>query len=373
MNSFIEEITGNDKVKIILSNILESDKIPHAFLFTGADGVGKENTALSFAKALNHKYLTSEISQKIIPLIDSLTEPYIKYIVPLPRGKSETDQNDPYEKLTEDEVDQINLEFKKKYFNHYYRIQIPRANFIKISSIRDIKKFLSFSYEDVKYRIILVSQAHLMNEEAQNALLKNLEEPPEGVIFILCTSAPEKLRETIRSRCWKVNFQPLKNDDLIKVLIDKFDIESGIAKEVVPFAGGSTQTAISLIENDFEDLLDKTIKILRYSFGKKYHSALLEFEEMLSESDTTKIKLIITMIIIWLNDFQKFRLDDKAQVFFSKQIETLEKFNSKFPDVNVSNVTNQLDKISTYFRNNINTNISVSNIIFQLSTLTSAN
>lgn len=371
MNSFIEEITGNDKVKNILSNILESGNIPHAFLFTGADGVGKENAAISFAKALNHKHLSSELSQKIIPLIDSLAEPYIKYILPLPRGKSETDQHDPYEKLTEDEVDQINLEFKKKHFNHYYRIQIPRANFIKISSIRDIKKFLSFSYDDLKYRVILVSQAHLMNEEAQNALLKNLEEPPEGVIFILCTSSPEKLRETIRSRCWTIHFQPFDDNHLQDLLINKFDLKSGIAEEVVPFAGGSTQIAISLIENDFEDLLEKTIKILRYSFGKKYHSALLEFEEMLSESDTTKIKLIITMIIIWLNDFQKYRLDDENRIFFSKQIETLEKFNSKFPDVSVSVVTNLLDKISTYFRNNINPNIAVSNIVFQLSTLTS--
>ena len=54
MSIFIDEITGNDRVKIILSNILQSGNIPHAFLFTGADGVGKENAALSFTKALNY-------------------------------------------------------------------------------------------------------------------------------------------------------------------------------------------------------------------------------------------------------------------------------------------------------------------------------
>jgi hypothetical protein len=139
---------------------------------------------------------------------------------------------------------------------------------------------------------------------------------------------------------------------------------------VVPFSGGSTQTAISLIENNFEDLLDKTIKILRYSFGKKYHSAYSEFEDMLNESDITRIKLVITMIIIWLNDFQKYRLIDNGRFFFSKQIETLEKFNSKFPDVDVAEVTLNLDRISSTFRNNINLNIAVSNIVFQLSRLT---
>ena len=372
MSILIDEIIGNDKVKIILSNILQSGNIPHAFLFTGADGVGKENTALSFAKALNYSQDTQEKSKKISTLIDNLSGPYIKYILPLPRGKNETEQNDPYEKLTEDEVDQINLEFKKKSHNHYHKIKIPRANFIKISSIRDIKKFLSFNYDDVKYRVILISQAHLMNEESQNALLKNLEEPPDGVIFILCTPSPEKLRETIRSRCWNVHFQPLEENELSYILTQKFEIEFSIANEVVPFSGGSTHTAISLIENNFEDLLDKTIKILRYSFDKKYHSALMEFEEILSESDVTRIKLIITMIIIWLNDFQKYRLNEDNCFFFSKQIETLEKFKAKFPDVDVAEVTNNLDRISSSFRNNINLNIAVSNIVFQLSKLTSS-
>ena len=63
-----------------------------------------------------------------------------------------------------------------------------------------------------------------MNEESQNALLKNLEEPPDGVIIILCTSSPEKLRETIRSRCWKVNFRPLPSQIVKEILINKFCI-----------------------------------------------------------------------------------------------------------------------------------------------------
>ncbi len=372
MTNFLDEIPGNDKVKIILSSILESGNIPHAFLFTGAEGVGKEKAAISFIKALNQKYLTPEKSKKIIPIIDKLSEPYIKYIFPLPRKSNETENDDPYQKLTEGEVEQISLELMKKSDNLFYKIQVPKANVIKINSIRDIKKFLAYNYDDVKYRLILISQAHLMNDPSQNALLKNLEEPPEGVIFILSTSAPEKLRETIISRCWKINFQPLNNDDLLENLVNKFEVDSEIAKEVAPFSGGSIHTAISLIENDFEELLERTIKILRYSFGKKYHSALLEFEDILSESNTVKLNLIITMIIIWLNDFQKFKLDNKNQFFFSKYIETLQKFNSRYSELDISNAANQLDKISTYFKNNINPNIAVTNIIFQLSSLITA-
>jgi DNA polymerase III subunit delta' len=371
MSKYLNEIVGNDKIKVILSNIISSGNIPHAFLFTGPDGVGKENTAISFAKAINASNDDEQLNNKIVHSIENFSEPYIKYILPLPRGKNETDQNDPYEKLSPDEIEIVSAEFEKKSKNLFYKIIIARANLIKISSIRDIKKFLSMNYDDVKYRIVLISQAHLMNEESQNALLKNLEEPPNGVIFILCTSSPEKLRETIRSRCWKITFQPLDNKTITDILINKFDIESRISEEVAPFSSGSIQQAIELIENDFEELREKTIRILRYSFGKKFNSAISEFDEVISESDQTKAKLIIRMILFWLNDFQKIRTNISPDyIFFSKHIETLEKFYAKFPEVELSKVTNNLDKISSSFRSNINLNLAVNNIIFQLSSLT---
>ena len=371
MTNYLNDIYGNDKVKSILTNIISSGNIPHAFLFVGPDGVGKENATIAFTKAINFQN-SNHISQtKVISSIESFTEPFVKYILPLPRGKNETGQSDPYEKLNDDELEMISSEFQKKKKNLFYKIRIPRANFIKISSIRDIKKFLSLNYDDVIYRVILVSQAHLLNDESQNALLKNLEEPPEGVIFILCTPYPEKLRETIRSRCWKINFQPLENRITSQILINKFGIEENIALDVAPFSAGSIQEAIDLVENDFEELLEKTIRILRYSFGKKYQSAFTEFEKIISESDQIKTKLIIRMILIWLNDFQKFRFSSDSKFYYSKHLETLEKFNIKFPDVDLNSVTQNLDKISSSFKNNINLNLAISNIVFELSSLTS--
>lgn len=370
MSKYLNQIADNDKVKLILSNIIQSKNIPHAFLFIGLDGIGKENAALCFTKELNIADFNIDSKNKILKAIESLSEPFVKYVCPLPRGKNETDQTDPYEKISNDEIELINLEFQKKAKNPFYRIEIPRANFIKISSIRDIHKYLSFNYDDVKYRVIIISQSHLMNSESQNALLKNLEEPPDGVVFVLCTDSPEKLRETIRSRCWNIHFQPLKNETLSKILIDKFGYESEIVQEVVPFSFGSINEAILLIENDFQELREKTIKILRYSFGRKFHSAYLEFEELLTESDPIKLKLIIRMIITWLNDFQKIRLSDDPDLFFVKHIETLEKFNSKFPNVELIPVIQGLDEISSYLRNNINLNVAVSNVVFRLSLLT---
>ncbi len=362
-------IRGQSDVLAILNKLLESSTVPHALLFSGLSGVGKEFTAIRFAQALNKHNLQSQDSEKISNLINNYSEPYVKYILPLPRGRNETETSGPFEKLSAEENETFWEELTRKIKNPYYKIQMPKASNIKISSIRDINKFLSMNYSDVGYRIILISDAHLMNEEAQNALLKNLEEPPEGIIFILCTPYPNQLRETIRSRCWLIPFQPLKDDEIVEILSEYFNTDYKLAREVAPFAGGSVTTALRLLDQDFELLRDRTIFILRYSFGRKYHSALSEFTNILSDNTAEALKLIIQMIIIWLNDVQKFKYGS-GNYYFNKHVETLEKFNNKFPDIDIQNTIFKLDRLASSIQNNINQSLVVLNIIFELAALT---
>ncbi len=371
MNNFLNEIAGNEKVKLVLTSILRSKNIPHAFLFSGNEGLGKDNAAISFAKELNLIDSYDEIkNSKLIQSINNLSEPYIKYIFPLPRGKNETEQNGPLEKLALDEIEIVNSEFQIKSKNPYYKIRIPKANQIKVNSIRDIKKFLTLNYDDINYRIILISEAHLMNEESQNALLKNLEEPPNRVVFILTTSAPEKLRETIKSRCWNIIFQPIPEHELKRILTEKFNIQEESANDVIPFSDGSIQTAISLIESNLFELLEKVIRILRYSFGKKFNSAFTEFEELISEPDQQKFRLIIRLLLTWFNDLQRYRYNTNSKLYFARHLETIQKFDTKFPEANIQSVISKLDNISNSTKNNININVAVSNIISQISLVT---
>ena len=363
-------IYGQQSALKVLDELVNSGKIPHALLFQGLNGCGKDFVAIRFAQALNNKYAATESeAQRAIKQIGSLSEPFIKYIFPLPRGKNETESSGPIEKLGKDDLELFYDELSRKIDNPYHKIILPKANFIKISSIRDIKKFLSLSYNDINYRIVLISEAHLMNEEAQNALLKSLEEPPEGVIFILTTHLPNKLRETIRSRCWTINFQPLNESSIKSILIKYFDVDDDLAEEISPFAGGSVAMALKLMENDFQQLRDATIHILRYSFGKKYHSALDAFAPFLTENGTESVKLLIQMIIIWLNDIQRFRLKSE-NYFFSGYKDTLEKFNSKFPNVNLNEIVYKLDYLSSTIQKNVNLNLIVLNVVFELSALT---
>lgn len=367
MNSFLEKIPGQQRVKRILENFLASGNIPHAFLFTGIEGTGKHLTAIRFAQALVTAKKENNLNKKI-QAIEQLSEPYLKIIIPLPRGKNETDSDIPLSKLTSEDLDLINEQIKKKSENPFYKISIPKANSIKINSIRDIKKFLALNYNEIGYRFILISDAHLMNEESQNALLKSLEEPPQDVIFILITSAISKLKSTIISRCWRINFNPFSEDQIIFILTNYFNIKEETANEVAPFAMGSVQTAVNLIDMDVHQLKEKTISLLRYSFGRKYNSAFEEIDSFLSKQNSPAFPILINMIIAWLNDLQKHRLNLK-NFYFTDHTDTLEKFNSKFPNVRLDELTSKLDKLSGLQINNIYPAILFSNLIFELTSV----
>jgi len=367
MNPILDKIPGQERVKQTLNNFLQSKIIPHAFLFTGNVGVGKDNAAIQFAKTLAAKNNSDE-TEKTIRTIEQLQEPNLKLIFPLPRGKNETDSSSPTEKLNQDEIELIREQIETKSENPFHKISIPKANLIKINSIRDIKKFLSMNYDETGYRFILISDAHLMNEEAQNALLKNLEEPPENVIFILTTSMISKLRSTIISRCWRINFNPLTEDEIVFVLTDYFKVDKITAEEVAPFAMGSVQSALNLIEADFHNLKEKTISILRYSFGRKFNSAFEELNSVLSNQTSTSYPVIVVMILTWLNDIQKHKLDIN-RYFFKDHLETLDKFNSKFPDVQLNEISSRLEILSNLPRNNINPSLLSANLIFELASV----
>ena len=150
-------IYGQVPAKLFLTKIINSSKIPHAFLFIGKDGIGKEYTAIQFAKLINTKEISSGKIEKTKISINKFSEPYIKYIFPLPRGKNETEKDGPYDKLVTDTLDEIKKHLNEKINNPYCSIRLPNTKNIKISSIRDIKKFISLDYSEIPYRIILIS------------------------------------------------------------------------------------------------------------------------------------------------------------------------------------------------------------------------
>ncbi|MEI7812518.1 MAG: hypothetical protein WCJ01_08845 [Ignavibacteria bacterium] len=363
-----KDVLGQEHQKKILQKIYLSQKIPHAFLFSGTSGAGKYFTALRFCQLLNSD-TSGENKPGLTALkIANLSEPYVKFIMPLPRGKNETGDNSSLEKLSKESLDEIQSELNKKIDNPYYEIAVSNANTIKISSIREIKKFVSINYDEIKYRLIIISNAHLMNDEAQNALLKNLEEPPEGIIFILLTNNKNQLLDTIISRSWVIDFEPLQESHVIQLLKERFNIAPDLAGMIAPFANGSVTRALELLKYDFEQMKDKVINILRYSLALKFYSAQKEMTSALGDSQSVTIKLIIQMITYWLNDAQRERISFPA-FYFSNNIETIQKFNRRFLKTNILSVISNLNILERSIDSNVNLNIVALSIILELSSL----
>ncbi len=365
MYQFLKLIRGQSRVVQILENIVSSKQIPHAFLFTGPQNVGQHYTAKQLLKSI---IITDDTEQSVELKIDKLEDPFIKYVIPLPRGRGETPNDKPYSKLSVNDLELIALEIKEKSDNPYYEMKIENANRIKINSIRDIKKNLSINYGDLSYRMIIIEDAHLMSKEAQNALLKSLEEPPEGIIFILISHKPELLLSTIYSRCWEILFTSLSNDILEDILVTKFNVGSSIASEMSPFAEGSIHTAIELLNNGFHQIIELSIDIIRYSLGRRYNTAINLFQNGIAEYSKDIIPIILTLVISWFNDAQKDRTGIK-QFHFAKNSDTIEKFNLKFSDSEIDQIVFDLHNLKDKLDLNINLNLIVLNIIFRIASI----
>ncbi len=361
-----ESLVGQKRVKEELLKIIGSSKLPHSFLFYGTKGVGKFHTALELIELLNSK--SSLLNDSTKSKINNLQEPYIKYIIPLPRGKNENASDSALEKLSKETFELYKTELSSKIKNHYYKINIPGANNIKINSIREIKDFLSYNLSDVAYRFIIIEDAHLMSEEAQNALLKSLEEPPPGFIFILITDKADLLLETIKSRCVKIHFDPLSNVEIADILIKHFKIEPDNAYSVANFSSGSIFEASRLLEIDIDAAQKLVVNILRNCLSGKYSSALKEINGFISDDQVELIKHLMNLIIIWLADVQRMR-NYKDQLHFLNHFETLEKFAQKYSTASVNNALDKLSVIHDNILRNLNLNIAILNIIFELSSI----
>ena len=186
-----------------LINPWKNGKLPHALLFHGPEGSGKEGHALELTALLNCTTLSGDEpcgSCQSCKQTKSFQHGSVKLILPIPRGKIKS-SDDPVTKAFSDSVlnEYLNM-LKEKESDPYYSIRIPGANTILINSIREMKHDVSLSTVNDQWRVILIFQAEKLcipSPEAAHALLKVLEEPPDKTLFILITSRINLIVPTI--------------------------------------------------------------------------------------------------------------------------------------------------------------------------------
>jgi len=235
----------NEEVNICLNNIIKKKSFANGYIFYGAEGVGKKQTALQFIKEIFKQYSPSENIEERI-------------------------KNNNHSDFLIIEPDSL-LKTKSSGISDLEKTMKSGSEIIKIAQIRNIKTFLGQKSINSENKIVLIIDAHLLNEAASNCLLKPLAEPSNG-IFILLTSKLNLLLDTIISRCQIVRFRSFSSEQIKSILKEYLDtsklkINTKLKfEDLINSANGSPKQLLKNIEvwNDFSDeiisKLDSPIK-----------------------------------------------------------------------------------------------------------------
>ena len=198
-----QDVVGHKRPLQILQKEIETERIYHAYLFTGMEGIGKRLVALTMAKALNCSNQGGEACDHC-PSCQRM------------------------DKGIHPDLIQIN----------------PTGEAIKIGQIRELQRTIAFKPYEARWRVIIVDGAERMTREAANAFLKTLEEPPPWTTIILVATVGEGLPPTVLSRCQRIQFSPLNQEEMTKVLANHLTEKE--IHTLSPLAGGSPGRAVRM-------------------------------------------------------------------------------------------------------------------------------
>ena len=240
------EIIGQKHIVRILQHQLETDNVSQAYLFTGTRGTGKTTTARILAKALNCTGNPADGQ--------------------LPCGECESCKA-----------------IKEGRFLDV--IEMDAASNNGVDDMRDLIDRVNYPPMVGRYKVYIIDEVHMLSTSAENAFLKTLEEPPEHVIFILATTNPEKVRETIRSRCMRLDFRRVSEEDLIEGMAricrrKQVNITRDALALVAQKADGSVRDGLSILEQCIsggDELVDlETVEDYLGSAGLDFYLGLTQ-------------------------------------------------------------------------------------------------
>lgn len=177
-------------------------------------------------------------------------------------------------------------EFKTVFFTHHGDVAtiVPYKNFILVDAIRDLEKEANFRPFEGNARFFVIDNADRMNDQAANALLKTLEEPPLTSYIFLITSRPDSLLPTIRSRCQTLRFAPVSTDDIENYLINERAYSHHEAALAARLARGQVGRAVTLDVADFRERRARMFDCLGHLIETREIAALLRISEELSDA-----------------------------------------------------------------------------------------
>jgi DNA polymerase-3 subunit delta' len=297
-------VIGQVRVKRTLLSALRTGRLAHAYLFYGEEGVGKDAMALELARVLLCEEGKEEACGRCSSCLKVLEmqHPDIQLITALPVGKSEDKGDPPLAKLSQDDVSTIQEEYRKKGENPYHTIVIPRANVIKISSVRELRREATMTAFGGKKRVFLISRADYMEDSASNALLKTLEEPAGDCIIILTTSNRDALLPTIVSRCQQVRFDPLTEEDIRVALCERNSVDPAHAGLVARLANGSYSRARALLQADVFEERKFVVEFIRHALSGNVASVTDDADRIAAWKSRDQVQRFLLFVLLWFRD-----------------------------------------------------------------------
>jgi len=278
-----KHLKNQRKLLSYIAAFLVKGAIPHAFLFTGIKGVGKQSAAQLFSMVCN----CAEVASQVSIIRKSSDQAAFREEITGPCGQCRSCR-----KIL-------------KGIHPDVILTIPTGSFIKIGQIRTLCRKLALKPYESKFRFAILSEADSMNPEAGNALLKMLEEPPDRTILILTAEQASDLLPTVVSRCLHIRLNPIPEKDLAVLLKEAHGMDNGEATAIARISGGSFSKAVSLHKQDWINRRDRLIREFESLSSKSTGMAISLAEKLSGKKELLPDCLDIFMT--WLRDLLVYR------------------------------------------------------------------
>ena len=286
------EIYGNDALKRRLVKLVDEDRLGHAILFVEQEGMGALAFAIALSQYLNCEHRHDGDSCGECPTCHrhtKLTYPDLHFAFPISTSPKLSDQEKKRPISSYFLRDFTQLVQENPYFDSH---DLFAAIGITVNEAREIANTLSLQPYESEYKIQVIWEPEKMTTEAANKLLKLLEEPPAGTIFLLVTHQVEKVLSTVLSRCQIIRLQPVERDDMAAILEQKYELDREDAMNYATLSGGSIGKAFAEVESsEGAGVMEEMVRSLIDAALSRSLSEVLEVSDAIAALGRDRQKL----------------------------------------------------------------------------------